>query len=302
MAYVGVGETSALGYLPNDGHVFINVYARLKRTHNPELHIKTAHPHYLIQRFIDANTFKYERHIDNCFKVPKDDAEEFLGFARPINEQLEELDKRVKLLDKTVSDENANVADLDSFHKHLGRCHTLIDEVGILKHDAKGVKLVLDSVTQHRQQGIRGITRWHEYVRTSISTELAQEHTQQYQKCHTTKVTGYLKLIHQAQAQSDHIIDFERDYSVDELRAQYRSYVELLAQQKRIEDLLAVEKKHLKVAIGTSQSFRNLFSWSRREVNSFDPPTFRRRYPELYEKCKVTSEPKWKSEILPFRG
>ena len=88
---------------------------------------------------------------------------------------------------------------------------------------------------------------------------------------------------------------------MDELRAHYHSYVELQAQQKRIEDFLAVEKKHLKVAIGTSQSFRNLFSWSRHEVTEVDPTAFRAKHKELYEKCKVTTA-KWKCEILPFRG
>jgi len=301
MAYVGVAETSALGYLPTDGHVFINVYARLKKSHDPALHIKTAHPHYLIQRFIDANGFKYERHIDNCFKVPTEHAKEFLGFAQPINEQLEELDVQVKRLDKTLS-EDIHVADLDAFHLRLGKCHTLIDEVGILKHDAKGLQIVLDSVTLKRQQGIRGITRWREYTDIRFSAKLAEEHKQQYQECHTDRVTGYLKLIHQAQAQPDHVIDLEREYPVDELRAHYRTYVDLLAKQKRIEDLLAVEKKHLKVAIGNAQSFQHLFSWSRNNNEKFDPPTFRRLYPDLYEACKVISEPKWKCEILPFRG
>jgi hypothetical protein len=301
MAYVGVGETSALGYLPNDGHVFINVHARLKRTHNPELHIKTAHPHYLIQRFIDANTFKYERHIDNCFKVPTEHAEEFLEFVQPINRDLEAVDAMAKRLDKTLS-EDIHVADLHAFHLRLGKCHTLIDEVGILKHDVKGHKLVLDSLTQRRQASIRGITRWRQVSTTIFSAELAQAYETEYQECHTDRVTGYLKLIHQAQAQPDHVIDLEREYTPDELRAHYRSYVDLLAKQKRTEDLLAVEKKHLKVAIGNAQSFQHLFSWSRREVNEFDSPTFRRLYPDLYEKCKVTSEPKWKCEILPFRG
>jgi len=300
MAYVGVGETSALGYLPTDGHVFINVYARLGVAQNPELHIKTAHPHYLIQRFIDANTFQYERHIDNCFKVPKSYAKEFLGFARPINEDLEAVDAMAKLLDKTVS-EDIHVADLDAFHLRLGKCHTLVDEVGILKHDAKGHKLVLDSLTQRREQGIRGITRWRQVSTTTFSAELAQAYETEYQECHTDRVTGYLKLIHQAQAQPDHDINLERAYSADDLRAQYRSYVDLLAKQKRIEDLLAVEKKHLKVAIGTSQSFRNLFSWSRNEVNKFDPTAFRTKYKNLYEACKVTTST-WKCEVLPFRG
>ena len=301
MAYVGVGETSALGYLPTDGHVFLNVYARLKKSHKPELHIKTAHPHYLMQRFIDANTFQYECHIDNCFKVPRDDAEEFLGFVQPINEQLEELDKRVKLLDKTVS-VDVDVANLDAFHSRMWKCHELIDRVGEVKHKLQLHKRILDHVTNQNQASIRGITRWREYTESRFSSNLAAEHTQQYQKCHTNTVTGNLRLTHQAQAQPNHVFDLDREYSLNELRAHYHSYVELLAQEKRMEDLLAVEKKHLKSAIGTSQSFRNLFSWSRNEVNKFDPPTFRRRYPELYEKCKVTSEPKWKCEILPFRG
>jgi hypothetical protein len=301
MAYVGVAETSALGYLPTDGHVFINVYARLKKSHDPALHIKTAHPHYLIQRFIDANIFQYERHIDNCFKVPKDDAKEFLGFVEPINQDLEELDVQVKLLDKTVS-QLVDVADLDAFHLRLGKCHTLVDEVGILKHDVKGHKLVLDSVTQRREQGIRGITSWKEYTSTSFSAELAQAHETEYQQCLRTKVTGYLTLKHKPQEQQPHVIDLEREYTPDELRAHYRSYVDLLAKQKRIEDLLAVEKKHLKVAIGNAQSFQHLFSWSRNNNEKFDPPTFRRLYPELYKKCKVTSEPKWSCQILAFKG
>jgi hypothetical protein len=301
MAYVGVGETSALGYLPNDGHVFINVYARLKKSQNPELHIKTAHPHYLIQRFIDANTFKYERHIDNCFKVPRDGAKEFLGFVRPVNEQLEELDRRVKLLDETVS-EDVDVANLDAFHNRMWKCHELIDQVGEVEHKLQLHKMILDHETDRRQAGIRGITRWKEYTSTRFSSKLAEKHTQQYQECHSEKVTGYLTLRHQPVAQPDHEIDLDREYSLNELRAQYRSFVDLLAQQKRFDDLLAVEKKHLKVAIGSSQSFQHLYSWSRKKVTSFNPPTFRALHPILYEACKVTSPPKWKCEILPFRG
>jgi len=301
MAYVGVGETSAYGYLPTDGHVFINVYARLKKTQNPELHIKTAHPHYLIQRFIDANIFKYERHIDNCFKVPTEHAKEFLRFVQPINQELEALTEQVKILDKTVS-QDVVVADLNAFHLRLGKCHELIDEVGILKHDVKGLKIVLDSLTQRRQASIRGITRWREYTDIRFSAKLAEEHKQQYLECHTDRVTGYLDLKHDPPKQPDHVIDLEREYSLDELRSHYRSYVDLLAKQKRIEDLLAVEKKHLKVAIGKSQSFRNLFSWSRREVTEVDTTAFRTKHPDLYEKCKVTSKPRWKCEILPFRG
>ena len=298
MAYVGVGETSALGYLPNDGHVFINVYARLKRTHNPELHIKTAHPHYLIQRFIDANTFKYERHIDNCFKVPRDDAKEFLRFASPINEQLVELDASVKLLDKTVS-EDVDVANLDAFHLHLGKCHNLIDDVGDTEHRASYFKLILEALTE-KQKGIPNISTWKKHTTTSFSQPLARAFPE-HQECLTTKVTGYLKLIHQAQAQPDHIIDFERDYSVDDLRAHYHSYVELLAQQKRMEDLLAVEKKHLKVAIGNTKSIRMMFSWSRNEVTEVDPTTFRAKHKNCYEASLVTAT-KMKCEILPFRG
>lgn len=298
MAYVGVGETSALGYLPTDGHVFINVYARLKRTHNPELHIKTAHPHYLIQRFIDANTFKYERHIDNCFKVPKDDAEEFLGFVRPVNEQLEELDKRVKLLDKTVS-EDVDVANLDAFHMHLGKCHNLIDDVGDIEHRASYFKLILEAITE-TNKGIAKISTWKEHKTTSFSQPLAREFPE-HRECLRTKVTGYLKLIHQAQVQPDHVIDFEREYTPDELRGHYRFYSDLLAQHKRKEDLLAVEKKHLKVAIGTSQSFPHLYSWSRREVTEVDPIAFRTKHKNRYEASLATTT-KMKCEILPFRG
>lgn len=299
MAYVGVGETSALGYLPNDGHVFINVYARLKRTHNPELHIKTAHPHYLIQRFIDANTFQYERHIDNCFKVPKVDAEQFLGFALPINEQLEELDKRVEILDKTVS-EDVDVADLDSFHSRMWTCHELIDQVGDIEHRSSYFKLILEAITE-RNKGIPNISTWKEHKTTSFSQALARSFPE-HQECLRCKVTGYLELKHDPPTQPDHVIDLEREYSSDELRAHYRSYIDLLAQQKRLDDLLAVEKKHLKVAIGSSQNFRNLFSWSRREVTEVDPSVFRSKHKGLYDACKVTSEPKWKCEILPFRG
>jgi hypothetical protein len=197
--------------------------------------------------------------------------------------------------------QDVDVVDLKAFHLRLGKCHELIDEVGILKHDVKGLKIVLDSVTVKRQQGIRGITRWREYTDIRFSAKMAEEFDQQYQECHTDRVTGYLKLIHQAQAQPDHVIDLEREYPIDELRAHYRSYVDLLAKQKRIEDLLAVEKKHLKVAIGTSQSFRNLFSWSRRRVTEVDPTAFRTKHPDLYKKCKVTTST-WKCEILPFRG
>jgi hypothetical protein len=300
MAYVGVGETSAYGYLPTDGHVFINVYVRLKKTHIPELHIKTTHPHYLIQRFIDAHTFPYQRHIDNCFKVPTEYANEFVNFITPIHQELETLNRRVNILDTTVS-EDIHVADLDAFHSGLNKCHTLIDEIGHIEHGASFYKLMLEGITQRNQQDIPNITTWNEQSSTTFSQPLART-LPEHQQCLRTRVSGSLELKHKPPTQPDQVIDLEREYSFDELRAHYRSYVDLLAKQKRIEDLLAVEKKLLKVAIGVSQSFRNLFSWSRREVTEVDPTAFRRLYPDLYEQCKVTSEPKWKCEILPFRG
>lgn len=299
MAYVGVAETSALGYLPTDGHVFINVYARLKKSHDPALHIKTAHPHYLIQRFIDANGFKYERHIDNCFKVPTEHAKEFLRFVQPINQELEALTEQVKILDKTVS-QDVVVADLNAFHLRLGNCHDLIDEVGELEHLASYFKLILEAITE-RDKGILKISTWTEHKTTTFSQPLARNYPE-HQECLRDVVTGYLDLKHDPPKRPDHVIDLEREYPLDELRAHYRSYVDLLAKQKRIEDFLDVEKKHLKVAIGVSQSFPHLFSWSRRRVTEVGPTAFRTRYPEHYKKCKVTSEPKWKCEILPFRG
>jgi predicted phage-related endonuclease len=176
----------------------------------------------------------------------------------------------------------------------------LIDEIGELEHGASFYKLILEGITQRNQQDIPNISTWQEHETTSFSQPLARGFPE-HQECLRTKVTGSLELKHKAPTQPDHVIDLERVYSADELRAHYRSYVDLLAKQKRIEDFLDVEKKHLKVAIGNAQSFQHLFSWSRREVTEVDPTAFRTKHPDLYKKCRVTTST-LKCEILPFRG
>jgi len=61
----------------------------------------------------------------------------------------------------------------------------------------------------------------------------------------------------------------------------------LVTEIKLLDNLLDVEKMHLKVAIGRSNSSTQLFGYYRRVVKEVDGPKVRVLYPDIYEACKV---------------
>jgi hypothetical protein len=67
-------------------------------------------------------------------------------------------------------------------------------------------------------------------------------------------------------------------------------------------NVMAVEEIYLKLAIGQSEAMRGVFSYKTATLKKLNTEKFRALPGDLYEKCKVISEPKWKCEILPFRG
>lgn len=105
MAFVGVADNSATGFECKTGHVYVNIYERLKVAQDPALHIKTNHPHYLVHRFLELHNVSYERCLDHSCLVPAEYGELFLDAARCIQEELLSVEAAAKLLDKTVSED-----------------------------------------------------------------------------------------------------------------------------------------------------------------------------------------------------
>ena len=93
-------------------------------------------------------------------------------------------------------------------------------------------------------------------------------------------------------------IDFERDYSDEELRQLHRQYWSLISEIKLLKDILDVSKKHLKMATGTCKSNEQLFGWYRRVAREVDAPKVRVLYPDVYEACKV-EQTSYKCTVKP---
>lgn len=299
MAFVGVADTSTTGFESKTGHVYINIYERLKVAQDPALHIKTRHPHYLVHRFLELHNFPHERCLDHSCLVPADCREMFLSAVRPIHEELLRVEAAAKLLDKTVS-EDVDVADKDAFHRLMERCHELTDSLAPLKHELAGVNLLIETATQSRRGNVPGFATLRKTTVRTFSPTLAKNYPDVYEKCLTEKVTGSLSLHYKGPELPTTEIDFERYYSDEELRQLLRQYWSLFTEIKLLDNLLDVEKMHLKVAIGRSNSSTQLFTWYRRKTKEVDAPALRVLDPDLYEACKV-EQTSYKCTVQPWK-
>jgi hypothetical protein len=299
MAFVGVGDSSASGFESKAGHVYVNIYERLKVAQDPALHIKTNHPHYLVHRFLELHNVSYGRCLDHSCLVPAEYGELFLDAARLIQEELLNVEEAAKLLDKTVS-EDVDVADADSFHKLMEECHGLIDRLEPLKLEIAGINLIIETAAQSRGGEIPGLATLKAVTTRAFSPTIARNYPDAYEQCLKEKVTGSLSLHYKGPELPTPEVDFERDYTDEELSSVHRQYWNLTTEMKLIQDLLDVEKKHLKVAIGKSNSSTQLFVWYRRVSKEVDAPKMRELYPDIYEACKV-EQTSFKCTIKPWK-
>lgn len=299
MAFVGVGDKSASGFESRSGHVYINIYERLKVAQDPALHIKTNHPHYLVHRFLELHNVSHERCLDYCCLVPAEYGELFLDAARLIQEKLLSVEEAAKLLDKTLS-EDVDVADADSFQKLMEKCHGLIDRLAPLKLELAGINLIIETSAQSRGGEIPGLATLKAVTTEPFSPTIARNYPEAYERCRKEKVTGSLSLHYKGPELPTPEVDFERDYTDEELRQIHRQYWSLTTEIKLIQDLIDVEKKHLKVAIGKSNSSTQLFAWYRRKTKEVDAPKMRELYPDIYEACKV-EQTSFKCTIKPWK-
>ena len=298
MAFVGVADNSATGFECKTGHVYVNIYERLKVAQDPALHIKTNHPHYLVHRFLELHNVSYERCLDHSCLVPAEYGELFLDAARCIQEELLSVEAAAKLLDKTVN-EDVDVADSDSFHKLMERCHELIDSLAPLKHELAGINLLIETAAQSRGGNVPGFATLRPVTSRPFSPTLARNYPDVYEQCLKEKVTGSLSLHYKGPELPTPVIDFVRDYSDEELRQLHRQYWILVTEIKLLDNLLDVEKMHLKVAIGRSNSSTQLFGYYRRVVREVDAPTMRQNHPDIYEACKVEQK-SYKCTVQPW--
>jgi hypothetical protein len=67
-------------------------------------------------------------------------------------------------------------------------------------------------------------------------------------------------------------------------------------------DRHGIELLNFKIAIGAARNVPLCYTWVREPILKLNREKFKALYPALYEACRVKKEPKWKCEILPFRG
>ena len=308
MAFLGIGTKSTSGIICDPSTTFINVSAR-ENVIDISDPMRSDFAHYLVYDFLQRNHFRHHRHIDNSIEIERDHAQSFVAFARTRQVELDDLVARVTEVDQTES-HATGVDDPLKFDEHL-------QKVTIHKSNIEQVDRYIDSLKVQlyqatgTSQGIDGVTKATVSSTTAFSeaqakrlffthhSDCLEESTERkldvkYKRTYTLEArkfeaptvdnlgeritaTRLIRLIHEDYYRHQNIIDLSKN-------------------------LLDVEEMYLKLAIGQSEAMRGVFSYKTTITKKLNTTEFRTKHKNQYEACKVTSDPKWKCEILPFRG
>ncbi len=308
MAFLGIGTKSTSGIKCDASTVFINVSAK-RQMINLSDPMRSDFAHYLVYDFLQRNHFRHHRHIDNSIELERDHAQSFVAFARTRQVELDDLVARVTELDQTES-HVTGVDDPLKFDEHLQR--VIVHKSNIEKADRyiDSLKVQLYQATG-TSQGIDGVTKATISSTTAFSEAQAKK---RFPKQHATcidigterKLDVKYKRTYTLEARKFEAptVDNlgERITATRLIRLIHEDYYRHQNIIDRSKNLLDVEEMYLKIAIGQAGSMRGVFSYKIPTSKKLNTEKFRALPGDLYEACKVTSSPKWKCEILPFRG
>jgi hypothetical protein len=308
MAFLGIGTKSTSGIICDPSTTFINVSAR-ENVIDISDPMRSDFAHYLVYDFLQRNHFRHHRHIDNSIELERDHAQSFVAFARARQVELDELVTMVTEVDQTES-HATGVDDPLKFDEHLQK--VIVHKSNIEKADRyiDSLKVQLYQATG-TSQGIDGVTKATISSTTAFSEAQAKK---RFPKQHATcidigterKLDVKYKRTYTLEARKftaptiDNLDD--RIKATRLIRLIHEDYYRHQNIIDRSKNLLDVEEMYLKLAIGRAGSMRGVFSYKTTTTMKLKTTDFRTKHKELYEACKVTSEAKWKCEILPFRG
>ena len=308
MAFLGIGTKSTSGIVCDSSTVFINVSVKDK-VFDLSDPMSSDFGHYLVYDFLQRNHCRHHRHIDNSIELESHHAQAFLSFASKTQLELDNLTKRSYELDQAQSHE-IEVHDREKFDEHLQavtihksnieQVDRYIDSLKVQLYQATGISQGIDGVTKatfssttafSEAQAKRLFFTHHsdcleESTERKLDVKYKRTYTLEARKFEAPTVdnlgeritsTRLIRLIHEDYYRHQNIIDLSKN-------------------------LLDVDEMYLKLAIGQSEAMRGVFSYKTTTTKKLNTTDFRTRHKDLYEACKVTSEPKWKCEILPFRG
>ena len=310
MKHICVSEENSSGFVGKAGHLFINIEKRPQDPLGRFAPVSSQYPIYVLDRTYAARYDVAEQFPDYSLKAKELYIPEVYGFVVDKNREIQALVDRVEELKNTPS-ESVEVADPNGFRDWLDEVratkHNLDDYLQYFDH----VKLRMFEATGN-SSGITGITKVSIVPGTSAFNEACAKsnYEKEYFECCDEALGERFEVNHtrrfEYQARNYEAPDLssiggekDPDVSVERLHKEY-------CDQKRRYDLEkerhGVEILKLKIAIGTARNVALCYTWVREPVLKFNREKFRALYPELYDACRVTKEPKWKCEILPFRG
>jgi len=308
MTFLGIGTKSTSGIVCDSSTVFINVSAKHKVIDNSDP-MSSDFAHYLVYDFLQRNHFRHHRHIDNSIELESHHAQSFVTFARARQVELDNLVTTVTEVDQSES-HVMGVHDREKFDDYLHR--VTVHKSNIEKADRyiDSLKVQLYQATG-TSQGIDGVTKATVSSTTAFSEAQAKKRfPKQHASCielgTERKLDVKYKRSYTLEARKftaptiDNLDD--RIIATRLIRLIHEDYYRHQNIIDRSKNLLDVEEMYLKLAIGQSEAMRGVFSYKTTTTKKLNTTDFRALPDDLYEACKVTSEPKWKCEILPFRG
>jgi hypothetical protein len=310
MKHICISDTNSSGYVGRDGHLFLNVE---KKPQDPLLRfapIPSHYPLYVLEKTWVEKIHAAIRFPDHSLHVKEHYIDEVYGFTAAENQKVQALVDRVEELKNTPS-ESVEVADPVGFQHWLDEVRATKDQLDDYLEYFDYMKLKMYAATGN-SSGISSITKVSIAPGSFLFNEslARQNYEEEFFECcdevlgerfevNHTRRFEYQARHYEAPALESIGAEKDPDSTVERLHKEY--WNEMRKYELQL-DRHGIELLNFKIAIGAARNVPLCYTWVREPTLKFNREKFRETYPALYEACRVKKEPKWKCEILPFRG
>ena len=310
MKHICISDTNSSGYVGSAGHLFLNVEKQPQDPLQRFAPIPSHYPLYVLEKTWVEKIHAAYQLPDHSLHVKEYYIDEVYGFASETNQKVQALVDRVEELKNTPS-ESVEVADPVGFQHWLDEVRATKDQLDDYLEYFDYMKLKMYAATGN-SSGIAGITKVSIAPGSFLFNESCarQNYEEEYFECcdevlgerfevNHTRRFEYQARHYEAPALESIGAVKDPDATVERLHKEY--WNEMRKYELQL-DRHGIELLHFKIAIGTARNVPLCYTWVREPTLKFNTAKFRETYPALYEACRVKKEPKWKCEILPFRG
>jgi len=310
MKHICISDTNSSGYVGSAGHLFLNVE---KKPLDPLLRfapIPCHYPLYVLEKTWVAKMHAAKQFPDHSLHVKEHSIDEVYGFAVETNQKVQALVDRVEELKNTPS-ESVEVADPIGFQNWLDEVRATKNQLDEYSEYFDHMKLKMYEATGN-SSGKSSITKVSIAPGSFLFSEslARQNYEEEYFECcdevlgerfevNHTRRFQYQARHYEAPALESIGAEKDPDSTVERLHREY--WNEMRKYELQL-DRHGIELLHFKIAVGTARNVPLCYTWVREPTLKFNREKFKALYPALYEACRVKKEPKWKCEILPFRG